>query len=122
MKKIKVNEEACIGCGACVAIDPKHFSFNDNGLSEVINQENLEDIELQNAIESCPTAAIVCEEVADNCECENCECTECHCGEECVETDDCECGCCDCECCEYTDTCEETECNCNCECEHHHAE
>ena len=40
MKKIIVNDEACIGCGACVSIDPQHFEFNDEGLSYATNNEN----------------------------------------------------------------------------------
>lgn len=89
MKKIKVNQEACIGCGACVAIDPEHFSFNDEGLSHPISQENLEATELQSAIDSCPTSAISmvdADEVLDgteedHCECDEedgCECEHCH--------------------------------------------
>lgn len=105
MKKINVNTEACIGCGACVAIDPEHFEFNDNGLSEVINNENLESAELQNAMESCPTAAITLHEVSENCECENCECEECHCEEKCECDDACECEECHCH--------EENSCCCN---------
>ena len=35
MKKIKVNTEGCIGCGACVGLDPEHFDFNEEGLSLV---------------------------------------------------------------------------------------
>lgn len=58
MKKIVVNKDACIGCGACIAIDPEHFNFDENGLSEVINQENTESMEVKNAMESCPTNAI----------------------------------------------------------------
>ena len=83
MKKIHVNQEACIGCGACVAIDPEHFAFNDEGLSHPISEENLESSELQNAINSCPTCAIsisedeettqeVTEDDEDTC-CGNCE-------------------------------------------------
>ena len=34
---IKVND-TCIGCGACVAIDPEHFDFNE-GLSVATSQE-----------------------------------------------------------------------------------
>ncbi len=103
MKKINVKNDACIGCGACVAIDSEHFAFNDEGLSHPISQENLESEDLRNAIDSCPTSAIIledsseecCEEECDcncesECECENCECTdedncgckECHCEEE----------------------------------------
>ena len=33
MKKLNVNEEACIGCGACVAIDGADCDFNEDGLS-----------------------------------------------------------------------------------------
>lgn len=98
MKKVKVNEEACIGCGACVAIDPEHFAFNDNGLSEAISAENLDSAEVINAIESCPTAAISMVEVTDACECENCDCEDCHCGEECNCNDDCSCDNCECDC------------------------
>ena len=27
-----IVNDSCIGCGACVAIDPDHFEFDDNGL------------------------------------------------------------------------------------------
>jgi len=97
MKKIYVNEEACIGCGACVAIDGAHFDFNDNGLSEVINNENIDTEETKNAISSCPTNAI--SYVEDNesedhsCECEECECN-CGCN---GDNDECECESCNCK-------------------------
>lgn len=88
MKKINVNDN-CIGCGACVAIDPEHFEFNDDGLSSPKSQENLSTEELMNAIDSCPVNAISLKE-EDNCECgcgDDCHCTEedncgCHCWEE----------------------------------------
>lgn len=82
MKKINVNHDACIGCGACVSIDPEHFDFNEDGLSEVISQENTESDEVVNALESCPTSAISYIE-KDNCDCENCHCdnnSNCDCG------------------------------------------
>ena len=63
MKKLCVNSVKCIGCGACVGLDPEHFDFNDAGLSEAISQENLESVDLQGAVEGCPTAAI---ELADD--------------------------------------------------------
>ena len=56
--KLYVNEEACIGCGACVAIDSEHFDFNEDNLSEVISQEDIEGETTKNAIASCPTNAI----------------------------------------------------------------
>ena len=85
MEKIKVNEEQCIGCGACVAIDSEHFDFNDNGLSSVISNENLESANLQSAIESCPTGAIK-------------KCEACDCCDDCTEDENCSCGCDDCNC------------------------
>lgn len=58
--KVKVNEDACIGCGACAAIAPEVFEINDEGLSTVIvdevAKENKE--EANDAIDSCPTSAI----------------------------------------------------------------
>ena len=66
MKKLCVKEEQCIGCGACVAIDPEHFDFNENGLSNPISQENLESANLTSAKESCPTQAISFEEETNN--------------------------------------------------------
>lgn len=58
--KVKVNKDACIGCGACVAIADEVFEINDEGLSEVKAEVNLEECKekVQEAIESCPTAAI----------------------------------------------------------------
>ncbi len=56
MEKLTVNEN-CIGCGMCVAIDPEHFTIED-GLSAPTNSDNLDTPELENAISSCPTAAI----------------------------------------------------------------
>ena len=105
MKKIYVNEEACIGCGACVAIDGEHFDFNDDGLSEVISNENIETEEAKNAISSCPTNAIsYIEETEEEnkCNCENCTCENCEC-----DGDECHCSGCN----------EDFEKDCNCECE-----
>lgn len=56
MNKLNVNEN-CIGCGMCVAIDPEHFEIVD-GLSQATNSDNLDSLDLENAISSCPTAAI----------------------------------------------------------------
>lgn len=59
--KVKVNKEACIGCGACAAICDKVFVIDDEGLSKVLNPEVKKDDEqaAKDAIESCPTGAIV---------------------------------------------------------------
>jgi ferredoxin len=84
MKKINILKEQCIGCGACVAIDPEHFNFDDSGKSNAISNENLESSNLLNAIESCPTGAISVgvgseeetssseDSCTDECACHNC--------------------------------------------------
>ena len=53
---IKVDQNLCIGCGACVSICPKVFKINENGKSSIINQDDIECG--QKAVESCPTQAI----------------------------------------------------------------
>ena len=95
MKKLFVNHEACIGCGACVAIDKDHFDFNDDGLSEVISDQNIDTEEAKNAISSCPTNAISYIDDDEKCNCKNCECENC----DCENNPDKECNCenCDCE-------------------------
>lgn len=59
--KAKVNKDSCIGCGACQAIAPNVFEIGDDGLSKTIVSEVPEADEeyCKDAIESCPTGAIV---------------------------------------------------------------
>ncbi len=58
--KVKVNQDSCIGCGACAAICEDVFEIGDAGLSEVKVDTVPEDKvdSAREAIESCPTAAI----------------------------------------------------------------
>ena len=72
--KVKVNKDACIGCGACAAICDEVFEINDEGLSEVkVEEENKEkeefvsvkkelQDEVRDAADSCPTGAIEIED------------------------------------------------------------
>lgn len=58
--KAKVNQNACIGCGACAAICPEEFEITDEGIAKEIN-ENIEDNNKDAVIEAsegCPTSAI----------------------------------------------------------------
>lgn len=64
--KVKVNQDTCIGCGACQAIAPSVFSFNDDGFAETKEENNELDTmdeelkeDVMNALEGCPTGAIV---------------------------------------------------------------
>ena len=62
--KVIVDENKCIGCGACQAMCPNVFEFNDEGIMEVIN-EDIEDTlkeDVVDAKENCPVDAISIEE------------------------------------------------------------
>ena len=69
MKKIIVDQDKCIGCGACTAIASDVFSFSDEGYAQTDENNNVLDNmeeEIKNdcmdALESCPTSAIKIEE------------------------------------------------------------
>ena len=59
--KVKVNADACITCGACAAICDEVFEIGDEGVAEVkvaeVAEENIEAV--KEAIEGCPTGAII---------------------------------------------------------------
>lgn len=61
MKKVKVLKDVCIGCGACQAICGEVYEIGDDRLAEVIVEEVPENVEedAMDALENCPTAAIV---------------------------------------------------------------
>ncbi len=62
--KVKVNQDACIGCGACASIAEDVFELNDEGLSQAkeenVSEKNKESV--KEAADSCPTSAIEVEE------------------------------------------------------------
>ncbi|MBA4320916.1 MAG: ferredoxin [Flavobacterium sp.] len=53
---IKIDQDLCIGCGACESLCPNVFKINQHGKSEVINQTDFACV--KNAAESCPAQAI----------------------------------------------------------------
>ncbi len=55
-RKVKVNQDACIGCGACAAAYSDIFNINDEGKSEVV-ADPAED-QVDDIIATCPVAAI----------------------------------------------------------------
>ena len=62
--KVKVDRDACIGCGACAAICDTVFEIDDEGLS-IVKSEDVTEEDKQAVIdsaESCPTGAIETEE------------------------------------------------------------
>ncbi len=58
--KFKVDENKCIGCGACQAICEEIFEITDEGHAEAKDVEVTDDIkeEAISAMEGCPTGAI----------------------------------------------------------------
>ena len=63
--KVRVNQDGCIGCGACTGYSDKVFTINDDGISEVkvniVPKE--EEQNVRDAIDACPTSTI--EEVSE---------------------------------------------------------
>jgi ferredoxin len=53
---IAVNQDICLGCGACAGLCPSVFKIGASGKSEVISQENVECA--KQAAAACPVKAI----------------------------------------------------------------
>jgi len=62
--RIKIDQERCLGCGACVAVAPDAFILNyKEGKAEVREGwEKVSPEDLRRACESCPVQAISLEE------------------------------------------------------------
>ena len=56
--KITIDKNLCIGCGTCVSIAPKTFKLGNEGKAEVIEPIGNNEATIQDAIDSCPVAAI----------------------------------------------------------------
>lgn len=54
-----VDQDSCVGCGACVATCPDAFQLNENGLAEGYQEIPAGSVDDANAaMEDCPVAAI----------------------------------------------------------------
>jgi ferredoxin len=62
MKKPKVNQATCIGCGTCPALCPNTFELRGDGKAYVTNPTGHSEAEIQEAIDACPVDAISWEE------------------------------------------------------------
>ncbi|MAF20417.1 MAG: ferredoxin [Parcubacteria group bacterium] len=57
--KIKIDQEACIGCGSCQAICPDFFEMNEENKAEVKKTDSgANDDCVQEAVEICPVDVI----------------------------------------------------------------
>lgn len=63
-KKVRIDKDACIGCGLCNSICPEVFDWDDDGKMKTVVGEVPEGLEelVQEAVVSCPTGAIIVED------------------------------------------------------------
>lgn len=54
--KLKVNKDACVGCGLCVGTFPEVFEFDDDNKAHVVGAAD--EASAEDAIASCPAGAI----------------------------------------------------------------
>lgn len=57
--KVEVIRDKCISAASCVAIAPKVFQLDEEGIAIVLSQDGEEDDIKLLAAQSCPTAAII---------------------------------------------------------------
>ena len=55
-KKIIIDQELCVGCGACANLCPEVFRMQEDEKAEVIKSNDKCDYEM--AVDSCPVGAI----------------------------------------------------------------
>lgn len=56
---VEVNQEACVGCGACTVVAPDAFKINQEGVSEPTPEiSQIEKEVLVRASQACPVSAI----------------------------------------------------------------
>ncbi|MDD5376969.1 MAG: ferredoxin [Candidatus Gracilibacteria bacterium] len=58
LKRKPIVSNACIGCGACVAISGDVFELNDDGISIVLELPDYEGKDVDDSIIACPVNAI----------------------------------------------------------------
>ena len=53
-EKVKIDKDACIGCGACVSVAGESIVFDDDGKAECVKEvENADEV-----VANCPVGAI----------------------------------------------------------------
>ena len=57
-KKFYIDEEECIGCGACSDSCPDVFAMTDDNIAEITNTDGASEEEIQDAMDACPVTCI----------------------------------------------------------------
>lgn len=55
-KQLKINKDACLGCGLCVSTNPEAFAFDDEGKATVVGA--IDDAAAEEVKANCPAGAI----------------------------------------------------------------
>lgn len=58
MKKLVIDQVACIGCGACAVLAPKTYVMKDDGKAQVTDQKGDSPGKIQESLDNCPVQAI----------------------------------------------------------------
>ena len=59
---IKIDQEACTGCGVCESLCPDVFQVQEDEKAHAVNPEGCASCDCQEAVDSCPAQAISIEE------------------------------------------------------------
>ncbi|WP_290919025.1 ferredoxin [Halodesulfovibrio sp.] len=60
-KKLRIDEDECIGCESCVELCPSAFEMNADGDKAIVINEDCTDDCVEEAIDTCPVSCIVFE-------------------------------------------------------------
>ena len=61
MSKVKVDKDACIGCGVCASLSGEVFDLADDGKAFVKEEADTDLPCVEDAMNSCPVSAITIE-------------------------------------------------------------
>jgi len=55
---VKIDEEACLGCGLCMSLYPEVFELGPDGHSRIKKGVKIDEKKLKEVISHCPASAI----------------------------------------------------------------